>query len=77
MSEMLRLKGQRIDDGKWVEFEVNNILETFEDEVKISLDGASCGYTWIIAATIQPADDPRKAMLDELREQINNLPGTK
>ena len=62
---MLRLKGQT-ESGEWVEFYPVDIVDTFEDEIKILLDKE----IWVYAATIQPADDPRKAMLKTLRQRL-------
>lgn len=48
---MLKLKGQT-ESGEWVEFQVDDIIDTFDGEVKISLDR----NVWVISDTIQPAE---------------------
>lgn len=63
---MLRLKGQT-ESGEWVEFYPVDIVDTFEDEIKILLDKE----IWVYADTIQPADDPADLMLDEVLRLLN------
>ena len=62
---MLRLKGQT-ESGEWEEFYPVDIVDTFEDEIKILLDKE----IWVYADMIQPADDPRKQMLENVRDRF-------
>ena len=74
---MLRLKGQT-ESGEWVEFWVYDIINNDETWTGVWCVSPSRPDEWkkyddIVTATIQPADDQRKQMLDEIREKINNL----
>ena len=66
---MLKLKGQT-ESGEWVEFGIDEIWGT--NKAKCILNG-DFPKTVLLTDTIKLADDPRKAMLDEIREKINNL----
>ena len=68
---VLKLKGQT-ESGEWVEFygyDIESANREYTEIVTVSSDIIQD----IITDTIQPADDPRKAMLDELRLEINKL----
>ena len=66
---MLRLKAQK-ESGEWEEFNISQVYDVCRRRWYI--DGYPNDYT-IDPATLQLADDPRKAMLNEIREKINNL----
>ena len=79
---MLRLKGQT-ESGEWVEFDIddlNAVHARYEnDDSKFGLwvnkrkPNSLNGWMaiFVVSATIQPADDPRKAGKDEmLRESL-------
>ena len=62
---MLKLKGQT-GSGEWVEFYLSDI-ETILVRTTWFGDGS---IRSIDPATIQPAEDPRKAMLDKIRKRV-------
>ena len=65
---MFKLKGQT-GAGEWVVFSVSDIEDANRDYTEIRLlNGDNINY--ILTSTIQPADDPRKAMLDEIRKRV-------
>ena len=64
---MLKLKG-KTESGEWVEFCLNDI----ENISVITTWFGDGNIRRIDTATIQPADDPRKAMLEEIRCKIKN-----
>ena len=68
---MLRLKGQT-KTGEWVKFEASSICRA-DKTYMIVWTGYDPYYELLLIETIQPADDPRKQMLDAIREKINNL----
>ena len=64
---MLKLKGQT-GSGEWVVFSVSDIEDADRDYTEIRLlNGDNINY--LLTSTIQPADDPRKQMLDEIGER--------
>ena len=67
---MLRLKGQT-QSGEWVEFWVHDIVLPSIDLSSVWVSGEI--GTDVLTATIQPADDSRKAMLDEIRSRIRDF----
>ena len=81
---MLRLKGQT-ESGEWMEFDIddlNAVHARYEnDDSKFGLwvnkrkPNSLNGWMtiFVVSATIQLADDPRKAMLDEIRQLIKRL----
>lgn len=78
--DMLKLKGQT-ESGEWVEFWIYNMVRCNKmfaaaECIDPVLSEETFEVMNIITDTIQPADDPRKQMLDEIRQQINGLPGT-
>ena len=60
------LKGQT-ESGEWVEFEVCDIALANKNGAGVYVGDR---YVFIDPATIQPADDPRKQMLDEIRRRV-------
>ena len=66
MTDTLRLKG-KAENGKTVEFGVKDILS-----VRVSHKRNGPNVAHIDPRTIQLADDPRKAMLDEIRKKFLN-----
>ena len=65
---MLKLKGQT-GSGEWVVFSVSDIEDADRDYTEIRLlNGDNINY--LLTSTIQPADDPRKQMLDEIRRKV-------
>ena len=66
---MLKLKGQT-EAGKWVEFNISQVFDVCLRDNRWYVKG--CPNDCVIdTTTIQLADDPRKAMLDEIREWLN------
>ena len=66
---MLKLKGQT-GSGEWVVFSVSDIEDANRDYTEIRLlNGDNINY--ILTSTIQPADDPRKAMSEH--EVLNRV----
>ena len=65
---MLRLKGQT-ESGEWVEFGINLVLgvNSLADRWFIGINGK---IVKILIETIRPADDPRKAMLENVRDRF-------
>ena len=68
---MIKLKGQT-GSGEWVVFSVSDIEDADRDYTEVRLLNED-NIKYILTSTIQLADDPRKQMLDEIREKINNL----
>lgn len=73
MSE-IKLRAKDVN-GNDVEFDVAESLDPVDQSglVQVYLGDSSGLWTFIDPDTIQLADDPRKAMLDELRLEINKL----
>ena len=81
---MLRLKGQT-ESGEWEEFDIDDLNAVHarydNDDSRLGLwvnkrkPNSLNGWTaiFVVSATIQPADDPRKQMLDEIRQLIERL----
>lgn len=67
---MLRLKGQT-ESGEWVEFWVHDIVLPSVDLSCVWVRGEYSPN--VLTATIQPADDPRKQMLDEIQTRLKTL----
>lgn len=65
---MLKLKGQT-GSGEWVVFSVSDIEDADRDYTEVRLlNGDNINY--ILTSTIQLAEDPRKQMLDEIRDTL-------
>ena len=71
---MLRLKGQT-GLGEWVEFDCcSTSIHSMDERHWLVFDNRNTGVLRrIVAATIQPADDPRKAMLDEILSEVQSI----
>ena len=73
---MLGLKGRVVYgelEGDWIKFDANQIDGVAGDGIGLRVRSSDRNIFIVDPSTIQPAKDPRKAMLDEIREQINNL----
>ena len=68
---MLKLKGQT-ESGEWVEFCLypTSIYDIRQDRVLVFDNDDPAKLLSVDPATIQLADDPRKAMLEELRNRF-------
>ena len=65
---MLKLKGQT-GSGEWVVFSVSDIEDADRDYTEVRLlNGDNINY--ILTSTIRPADDPRKQMLENVRDRF-------
>ena len=70
MSE-IKLKAKRKNTDDWLLF---GIAELFHGEDgRFSVCVEDVGFFDIIPSTIQPADDPRKQMLDEIRKRVKDF----
>ena len=81
---MLRLKGQT-ESGEWEEFDIddlNAVHARYEnDDSKFGLwvnkrkPNSLNGWMaiFVVSATIRPADDPRKQMLEGIRQSLKGL----
>ena len=68
---MLKLKGQT-GSGEWVVFSVSDIEDADRDYTEIRLLNVD-NINYILTSTIQPSDDPRKAMLKEILAKLKTL----
>ena len=68
---MLELKG-RTKTGEWVKFEASDICRA-DKTYMIVWTGYAPYYEMLLTETIQLAEDPRKAMLDEIKTKLKNL----
>lgn len=70
---MPRLKG-KTPKGEWIEFDITDIdhsVENDSDNASLVVFNGSLGnFIAVKCSTIQLADDPCKAMLDEIRERV-------
>ena len=71
MSE-IKLRAKRKNTEDWLMFNLSDLFHSVETGLyQVCVEDV--GLFAIDPATIQLADDPRKAMLDELRLEINKL----
>ena len=70
----IKLKAKRKNTDDWLLFGITELFHGENGYFQVCVEDV--GFFAIDPATIQLADDPRKAMLNEIRKQINNLSGT-
>lgn len=76
MLKHMRLKGKVVYgelEGDWLKFDANQIDAVAGDGIGLRVRSSGRNIFIVDPSTIQPAEDPRKQMLDEIREKINNL----
>ena len=70
---MLRLKGKVVYgelEGDWIKFDVNQIDGVAGDGIGLRVRSSDRNIFIVDPSTIQPAEDPRKQMLEEIRERL-------
>ena len=73
---MLRLKGKVVYgelEGDWLKFDVNQIDGVAGDGIGLRVRSSDRNIFIIDPSTIQPAKDPRKQMLEEIRAELRGL----
>lgn len=70
---MLRLKGRVVYgelEGDWIKFDANQIDGVAGDGIGLRVRSSDRNIFIVDPSTIQPAEDPRKQMLDEIKCEI-------
>ena len=67
----IKLKAKRKNTDDWLLFGITELFHGENGYYQVCVEDV--GLFAIDPATIRPVDDPRKQMLDEIREKINNL----
>ena len=67
---MLRLRGKNIN-GEWLLFGIEDLYRSEYGRFMVCVEDV--GMFAIDPATIEPADDPRKQMLDEIRKRVSSI----
>lgn len=70
----IKLKAKRKNTDDWLLFGITELFHGENGYFQVCVEDV--GFFAIDPATIRLAEDPRKQMLDEIRQQINGLPGT-
>ncbi len=67
----IKLRAKRKHADEWLLFGITELFHGENGCYQVCVEDV--GFFSIDPATIQLAEDPRKVMLDEIREKINNL----
>ena len=67
----IKLRAKRKHADEWLLFGITELFHGENGCFQVCVEDV--GFFSIYPATIQLADDPRKQMLDEIRDKVNNL----